>query len=60
MSEYTNKTKEELARLISEKHEALRAFRFAMAGSKRKNVKEGKAVRKEIARILTEMNKKLT
>ena len=59
MSEYTNKTKEELTRLVAEKREALRAFRFAMAGSKKKNVKEGKMLRKEIARLLTELNKKL-
>ena len=51
------KTKEELLRLIAEKREAVRAFRFAMAGSKRKNVKEGKALRKEIARILTALRK---
>lgn len=57
--EYQGKTTEELTRLVNEKREALRAFRFAMAGSKKKNVKEGKALRKEIARMLTEINKKL-
>lgn len=55
MSDYTNKTKEELTRLVAEKREALRAFRFAMSGSKTKNVKEGKRLRKEIARLLTEL-----
>ena len=55
MSEYTNKTREELTRLVAEHREKLRAFRFAMAGGKTKNVKEGKAVRKEIARLLTEL-----
>lgn len=53
-----SKTKEELTRLVSEKREALRLFRFAMAGSKTKNVKEGKTLRKEIARILTAINRK--
>lgn len=57
MSDYTNKTTEEMIRLVSEKQEALRSFRFAMTGSKKKNVKEGKAIRKEVARILTELNK---
>jgi len=58
MSDYIGKTKEELHRLVAEKREALRAFRFAMAGSKKKNVKEGKTVRKEIARLLTELRKR--
>ena len=52
------KTKEELTRLVAEKREAGRVFRFAMAGSKTKNVKEGKSFRKDIARILTELNRK--
>ena len=59
MAEYTNKTKEELQRLVAENRAKLQAFRFAMAGSKTKNVKEGKGLRKEIARMLTELNKKL-
>jgi ribosomal protein L29 len=50
-----SKTTEELRRFVTEKREALRAFRFAMAGSKKKNVKEGRALRKDIARILTEL-----
>ncbi len=58
MSEYTAKTREELSRLVFEHLEKLRAFRFAMAGSKRKNVKEGKSIRKEIARLLTELRKR--
>lgn len=56
--DYTGKTKEELTRLVAEKREAVRVFRFAMTGSKTKNVKEGRTVRKEIARLLTEINRK--
>ncbi len=56
--DYKGKTKEELTRLVAEHREKLRAFRFAMAGGKAKNVKEGKIVRKEIARLLTEMGSK--
>lgn len=56
MSDYTNKTKEELSRLVAEKREALRVFRFAMAGGKVKDVREGGKIRKEIARILTAHN----
>ncbi len=53
-----NKTKEELTRMVQENHGKLQAFRFAMAGSKQKNVKEGKGLRREIARWLTEINRK--
>ncbi|MFA5841790.1 MAG: 50S ribosomal protein L29 [Candidatus Paceibacterota bacterium] len=45
-----------LAKLVSEKQEALRVFRFGVAGSKVKNVKEGDKLRKSIARVLTEIN----
>jgi ribosomal protein L29 len=51
------KTKNELEAILLEKRESLRKFRFDIAGSKVKNVKEGKNLRKEIARILTEINK---
>lgn len=47
------KTNEELARMLAEKRESLRAFRFGSAGAKSKNVKEGKATKKDVARILT-------
>ena len=45
----------ELAKILREKREALRNFRFGASGSKLKNVKEGKSIRKEIAQILTEL-----
>lgn len=40
---------------LAKKREALRAFRNAGAGSRTKNVREGRATRKDIARILTEL-----
>jgi len=48
-----DKTETELQKLLAEKRKALRLFRFGVAGSKAKNVKEGHAIRKTIARILT-------
>ena len=48
-----DKTEAELQKLLAEKRKALRLFRFGVAGSKAKNVKEGHAIRKTIARILT-------
>ncbi len=55
MNELTPKTEQELHRMIAENRTKMQAFRFAMAGSKQKNVKEGRTLRKEIARILTEL-----
>jgi ribosomal protein L29 len=53
MKEYQNKTKAELIKLIAEKRETLRLFRFGNTGSKSKNVKEGRNSRKDIARLMT-------
>jgi ribosomal protein L29 len=52
------KNKKDLNSLLFEKREALRNFRFAVAGSNARNVKEGKALKKDIARILTVLNEK--
>jgi ribosomal protein L29 len=57
MKDLINKTEKELKQLLSEKKEALRVFRFAMSGSKTKNLKEGLNLRKEIAQIMTLLNK---
>jgi ribosomal protein L29 len=45
---------EELAKFVSDKREALRSLRFSATGSKNKNVKSARTLRKEIARALTE------
>jgi ribosomal protein L29 len=58
MSDLTNKKEKELNTLLEEKREGLRKFRFGIAGSKTRNVKEGRNFRKEIARILTEQNRR--
>ena len=50
---FANKTEKELQVLLSEKQLALRAFRFNVAGSNVRNVKEGRTLRKDIARIQT-------
>jgi len=56
MKELKNKSKKELHDLLSSKNEALRAFRFAVSGSNTRNVKEGSALKKDIARIMTLLN----
>jgi ribosomal protein L29 len=50
------KNKADLKKLLTDKRKALQNFRFSISGSKTRNVKEGKALRKEISRILTEVN----
>ena len=54
---YKGKSVSDLAKALYEKREALRNFRFGAAGSKTRNTKEGKNTRKEIARIMTELNR---
>ena len=52
MKELTNKSIKDLIKMLNEKKESLQAFRFGGAGTK-KNVKEGRNIRKDIARIMT-------
>lgn len=47
---------EDLNKEIAEKREALRTFRFGSAGSRSRNVREGRTVRKDIARLMTEVS----
>ena len=58
MKEFTEKSIDELEKALVEKTEALRMFRFGMSGSKVKNVKAGRDIRKSIAQILTVMTAK--
>lgn len=48
----------ELERMLMDEREKLRQFRFVMSGGKSKNVKEGKRIRKETARIQTALRQK--
>lgn len=57
-NDFTTKTKTELEKLLADKQAALRKFRFASTGGKITNVKEGRALRKDIARILTSLKTK--
>ena len=55
-----NHSVEDLRKLVEEKREELRHLRFAVAGSKNRNVKEARTLRKQIARALTELKKPCT
>lgn len=57
MKDLANKSIKELNTMLSEKRQALSAFRFQVSGSNARNVKEGKALRKDIAQILTVINR---
>lgn len=52
-TELRNKTEKELRQLLETKRQGLWNFRFGVSGSKVRNVKEGRALRRDIARILT-------
>lgn len=53
---YKDMSEKDLLKNLSSKRSELRDFRFSIAGSKTRNVKEGSLLRKEIARILTVLN----
>jgi len=50
--------KDELKKKLTVLEESVRSIRFKAEGSRSKNVKELSAFKKEIARILTEINRK--
>ena len=50
-----DKNKDDLLKIIKEKKEALRNFRFGIAGTKIRNVKEGRSLKKDIARAETRL-----
>lgn len=57
--EKTKKNTGDLEKELNEKRLSLRDIRFGGAGSKSKNVKEQKNIKKEIARIKTALNSKI-
>ena len=53
LKELKKESPEQLQKLLVLKGEALRSFRFNLSGSKTKNVREGRNLRRTIARIHT-------
>lgn len=51
-------SKEDLVKKLNSLREDIRVTKFKMEGAKSKNVKEVSNTKKNIARILTELNKK--
>jgi ribosomal protein L29 len=50
--------KDELVKKLALLREEVRVIKFKAEGSKSKNVKESATLKKQIARVLTEINKK--
>ena len=59
MDSYAKTDTVELKKLVSESEKKLSDFRFAISGSKTRNVREGRGLRKKIARVKTELSKRL-
>ena len=55
MADTKKQSIEDLKKDIAGKREALRVFRFGESGSRTRNVREGRTLRRDIARILTEL-----
>ena len=60
MEQFEKKDTKELVKLLAEKRENLREFRFGMKGSRTRNTKEGVLLRKDIARIMFLLGSKQT
>ncbi len=58
ISDVQKKKDAELRAFVQEKREALRQERFAIAGSKGRDVKKMRADRRDIARALTELSRR--
>lgn len=56
--EFAKKSDQDLRKMIDEKREELRGFRFGEAGSRTRNVRAGRTLRREVARILTELRQR--
>ena len=56
MADTKTQSSEDLMKEVAEKREALRVFRFGEMGSRTRNVREGRTLRRDIARILTELH----
>ena len=56
MADIKTKKETDLHKELSEKRKSLREFRFGVAGSNIKNIKEARNLKRGIARVLTELN----
>lgn len=57
IDEFKQKPKEELEKLLQDNREKIRQLKFDLASGKVKNVREIRQTKKDVARILTLLNK---
>ena len=57
MEDLANKSKKELSELLNKKRHELMEFRFLVKQGQVKDNKKGREIKKDIARILTLLNK---
>jgi ribosomal protein L29 len=55
MTDFKKYSVEDLQKEIAQKREAVRSFRFGGAGSRTRNVREGRTLKRDIARMMTEL-----
>lgn len=55
MSDHTSSSTKELQKAVVDNREALRVIRFGGAGSRSRNVRATRMLRRETARVLTEL-----
>ena len=55
-TDFKKYTIEDLHKAVSDKREELRSFRFGSAGSRSRNTRSGRTLRKTIARLMTEVS----
>lgn len=58
MADLEKMKKEDLLSELAAKHKGLYDFSFSFAGSSRRNVKEARELRKDVARIETELKRR--
>jgi ribosomal protein L29 len=54
-NEFQEQTKEQLNKVVGDLREKIRTIRFGGAGSRSRNVRERRGVRRDVARALTEL-----
>lgn len=55
MADIKKQSVEDILKEVAQLRESLRNFRFNEAGSRTRNVREGRNIRKQIAQLLTEV-----
>lgn len=60
MADIKQQSVDDLKKEIAQMREALRVFRFGGAGSRTRNVREGRNLRRRIAQLLTELRSRET